>query len=291
MRRVHRDEHVVRLHVGLELRAHLQDQLDLGLGLLLHHRAQRERRLERRRDAVVHRRELALGRVEAEQALRVELVQLHAAVEVDVVQHDEVLRRQRAARRVLHVRQRAVLPDHRVLRQQHAHRRAPAQVRAHADAAVDRLRDHLAVQVHHAVQALEHVHVQLVHLLLLVAVRNHRLVHVADHALLGFNEGRKECLGVSDDDGLVVDVVGQHLARCVLRIAKVLAVKAHRKSNDGLIQQLVDQGEVLANSFLREHTAVILDNLENAVQDLHAESRRHVHLRLRGDVGNSPLYL
>ena len=224
VRRAHRDEHVARVHVGLELGAHLQDQLDLRLGLLLHHRTDRERRLERRRDAVVHRRELALGRVEAQQALRVELVQLHAAVEVDVVQDDEVVRAQRAALRVLHHRDRRVLAHQRVLRQQHAHRGTPAQVRAHRDRAVDRLRHHLAAQVHHAVQALEHVHVQLVHLLLLVAVRDHRLVHVADHVLLSVKHVMKTHLRVRNDHGLVVHVVGEDLARGVLRIAKVLRV-------------------------------------------------------------------
>ena len=62
-------------------------------------------------------------------------------------------------------------------------------------------------------------------------------------------------------------------------------------NDDGLIQQFVDQSKVLANGFLGEHTAIILDNLENAVQDLHAKSRRHVHLELTGNVGNAPLYL
>ena len=286
VRRVQRDEHVVRLHVRLELRSHLQNQLDLRLALLLHQRADRERLAERRRDAVVARVELSLGRREVQQALRLELVQLHALVEVHVVHDDEVVRRQRATRLVLRHRNRSILAHHQVLRQQHAHGRTAVQEGTHRDRAVDRLRQNLALQVCHHVQTLEHVHVQLVHLLLLVAIRNHRLIHVANHVLLNLTSPLHSYARILHHHRLVEDVARQSLTRRVLRISKVLAVTPPIHDHNCLIQKLVDQRDVLTNSLLRQHATIVLNNLHDSVQQLDAESGRHVHLHLTGDHDN-----
>ena len=64
-----------------------------------------------------------------------------------------------------------------------------------------------------------------------------------------------------------------------------------REGNDRFVQQFVDQREVLANRFFRQHSAVILDDLEETAQYLDAQGGRHVHLQgnnemrpnLRGD--------
>ena len=77
----------------------------------------------------------------------------------------------------------------------------------------------------------------------------------------------------------------QSLTGCVLGIAEILWIRRGEKTNDGFIQQFVDQREVSTNGFFGQHSAVILDDLEETIQDLDTQGRRHVHLE-----GNSEMH-
>ena len=89
----HRDDDldVVGDALLLELRARLHNVLNLGLGEVLHGRGNFDQRLDLRVNAVRHQLEVAVGRHERDQPLRVELVEPHALVELDVFQVDQLV--------------------------------------------------------------------------------------------------------------------------------------------------------------------------------------------------------
>jgi len=173
---------------GCQLFTHLQNELDLGLALLLHQRTNHEGRAEVGGDTVVDGGELSLGRVEVQHALALEVLQLHALVEVHIVHHDEVVLGQRTASLVLHHGNGGVLAHQQVLGEEHTHRGTAREVGTHGDGTIHRLGERLALEIEHHVETLEDIHVELVNLLLLITVSQDRLVHISNHILLYHNK-------------------------------------------------------------------------------------------------------
>eukprot|EP00053_Salpingoeca_punica_P008787 m.78484 g.78484 ORF g.78484 m.78484 type:complete len:448 (+) comp14750_c0_seq1:297-1640(+) len=225
-----------------------------------HSCAEGQRILDLASDAVVHGRELAIGRAQHHDAVRLKLRQVDALVEVAVVQQQSVCS--------------AALANDEVVVEAHGDVRGALQEALHLDAAVNLCAQDAAGRAEEDGEALQDVDEDLVLAVLLVLeAQGNRLVgrgagHAPARVCPQAAQERAALVRLDDGDGLVVDKGLEHLRRGRLAVSKV----------DGLVEELVNEDKVDADALLGQHAAVVLEDVGDTRQELEDHGWGHVEL-------------
>mmetsp|Transcript_77782 Transcript_77782/g.172274 ORF Transcript_77782/g.172274 Transcript_77782/m.172274 type:complete len:399 (-) Transcript_77782:268-1464(-) len=204
-------------------------------------------------DAIVHHRKFAVGRVEGERPLILEVLQVYALMEVAIVEDHSTITSMAADALVLDVD---------VLIQRQLQLGVALQVGLHLDAAIDRAVDHETVCAHQHRDPLQDVDEDLVFLLArgVVLRGTHRAVHsVARHSSGIPLRQIQASFWLLDDNSLVVNARLEVLCVRGLWIAEV-----HH-----LVKELIHEYEIFPNALLVQDAAEVLEDLAHLCQQLH----------------------